>query len=543
MTNTESAAPNSAYRELESRFRRLAALGEALSVLHWDTAVMMPPGGAEARSDQIAALKLTKHELLTEPRVAELLAAAEPEVAGDPWRAANLREMRRQLVHAAGVPKDLVEAHSKACTACEMIWRDARPASDFARAAPALAEVLRLTREVAEAKAAALNGEGSSGVRSRAPNAANRARESGARDLTPSLATPTLSPYEALLDQYEPGARTARVDALFADLAAFLPDFLEDALARQAARPEPLPLPGPFPVAAQAALGRRLMHLIGFDFDHGRLDVSLHPFCGGVPEDVRITTRYEEGDFTQSLMGVLHETGHAMYEMGLPPEWRRQPVGRARGMAMHESQSLLVEMQACRSREFVEFVAPLLVDAFGVEAFGRGGVGAQAENLHRHYTRIERGFIRVDADEVTYPAHVILRYRLERAMIAGALTVPDLPAAWNDGMRELLHIVPPDDALGCLQDIHWYDGAMGYFPTYTMGALAAAQLFAAAKRARPEIPGSLAKGDFAPLMGWLRENVHAKASLHTTDEILTQATGAALGTETFKRHVRERYLG
>jgi carboxypeptidase Taq len=212
-------------------------------------------------------------------------------------------------------------------------------------------------------------------------------------------------------------------------------------------------------------------------------------------------------------------------------------------MAMHESQSLLIEMQACRSREFVEFIAPLLVDAFGVSAFGPGGAGATADNLHRHYTRVERGFIRVDADEVTYPAHVILRYRLERAMIAGELAVPDLPGAWNDGMTELLHITPPDDALGCLQDIHWYDGAMGYFPTYTMGALAAAQLFAAARRARPEIPRCLAKGDFAPLMAWLRENVHSKASLLTTDELLDQATGAPLGTETFKRHLRERYLG
>jgi carboxypeptidase Taq len=281
----------------------------------------------------------------------------------------------------------------------------------------------------------------------------------------------------------------------------------------------------------------RLMERIGFDFDHGRLDISLHPFCGGTPDDVRITTRYEEDDFDRALQGVLHETGHAMYERGLPEAWRRQPVGRARGMSLHESQSLLVEMQVCRSREFQVFAAPILRAVFGAD-----GPAWAADNLYRLGTRVERSLIRVDADEVTYPAHVILRYRLERALLAGELALKDLPVAWNDGMRALLGIVPPDDRLGCLQDIHWFEGAFGYFPTYTLGAMTAAQLFAAAKRADPAILPGIEKGAFAPLMAWLRANVHAKASRFTTAEIITAATGRPLDPAVFERHLRARYL-
>ena len=491
-----------AYQDLEKRFRRMAALGEATGMLHWDMAVLMPPGGADARTEQLTALKLTVHEMKTDPRLAELLDEAEATPPEDPWQAANLREMRRNWVHANAVGADLVEALTRACSKCEMAWRKARPASDFKTVLPHLKEVLNLVRQEAETKTAALGG----------------------------------SRYEALLDQYEPGGRTARIDALFDDLAAFLPGFLDNALSRQKARGEAKLPEGPFPVAKQRALGERLMRTLGFDFDRGRLDVSLHPFCGGVPDDVRITTRYTEDDFTQSLMGVLHETGHALYEMGLPPQWRYQPVGDARGMALHESQSLLVEMQACRSREYLEFAAPLIR-----ETFDGDGPAWTLENLYRLYTHVERGFIRVDADEVTYPAHVILRYRLERALIEGDMQLEDLPAAWNAGMEELLGIRPPEDRLGCLQDIHWYDGAWGYFPTYTMGALAAAQLFAAAKAAHPEIPASIARGDFAPLVGWMRENLHARGSSGTTDELLTAATGRPLGTEAFKAHLEARY--
>jgi carboxypeptidase Taq len=276
---------------------------------------------------------------------------------------------------------------------------------------------------------------------------------------------------------------------------------------------------------------------VGLNFESVRLDESLHPFSGGVPEDSRITTRYDVEDFTQALMGVLHETGHAMYERGLPEAWRLQPVGEARGMIVHESQSLLIEMQICRSREFMAWAAPIMA-----QAFGGTGRAWEADNLFCLTTRVARGLIRVDADEVTYPAHVILRYRLERAMLAGDLALADLPGAWNDGMQSLLGVTPPNDRLGCLQDIHWYDGAWGYFPTYTLGAMAAAQLFAAATRGRPEIAPALAEGNFGPLMAWLREHVHGKGSLLSTDALIENATGRPFDDTAFKAHLRARYL-
>ncbi len=491
-----------AYAQLEGRFRSLGALKEAAGVLHWDMATMMPKGGAEARGEQLAALEVACHEMIAAPDLAELLAGAEGEELGA-WQQANLREMRRAWRHATALDADLVAALARAAQKSEMVWREARPANDFKATLVPLGELLALVRQAAAAKAEALG----------------------------------CGPYEALLDEWEPGGSVARIDGIFEAYAAFLPDFLERVLSHQArGGPRPV-LAGPFSKAAQEALGRRLMKVIGFDFEHGRLDVSLHPFCGGVPDDVRITTRYDEADFTSALMAVLHETGHAMYERGLPADWRLQPVGQARGMSLHESQSLLIEMQACRSPEFLTFAAPLIAAAFGGE-----GPAWQAESLIRRYHRVERGLIRVDADEVTYPAHVILRYRLEQAMLSDELPLEDLPAAWNDEMERLLGVRPPDDRDGCLQDIHWYDGAWGYFPTYTLGAMTAAQLFGAGVRAVPEIPGALARGDFAPLMGWLRAEVHGRGSLMTGEELLTRATGRPLDPEVFKQHLRARYL-
>ncbi len=493
-----------AYHELEQRFARLNALREAAGVLNWDSSVMMPSGGAEARSEQLAALDVTAHHMLTDTAMGDLIGRAEQERDRlDVWQAANLREMRRAWLHATAVPADLVEALTRATKASEMVWRDARPASDFAMVRPYLAEVVRLTRQMADAKAEALD----------------------------------KTPYDALLDQFEPDGDSREIQGVFDDLAQFLPGFLDDVLAHQDRQPAPMTPEGPFPEAAQTALAKRLMETVGFDFNHGRLDTSLHPFCGGVPDDLRVTTRYDESDFTSAMMGVLHETGHAMYERGLPERWRRQPVGEARGMALHESQSLLVEMQACRGPEVVGYLAPVFREAFN----GRGDAWS-ADNFRRLYTRVGRSFIRVDADEVTYPAHVILRYRLETAMIRGDLAVADLPGAWNEGMHALLGITPPNDRLGCLQDIHWFDGALGYFPTYTMGAIAAAQLYEAACRDVPTIPGHLGQGDFAPLLTWLREHVHGQGAHLSTDEVLAQATGRALDPEAFKRHLKRRYL-
>ena len=492
------------YTDLEARFRRLGAVEEAIAVLHWDAAAMMPPGGAAARSEQLATLHGIAHRLLTAPEITDLFEAADAETAAlGVWQRANLREMRRRWRHAAAVPPDLVEAMSRACSESETIWRRACPADDFAMALPGLERVLALTREVAAAKADALG----------------------------------VSPYEALLDQYEPGMTTETIDRLFGEIERFLPGLLDAALARQPSRPTPPEPQGPFPIALQRRAALTLMQRIGFDFAHGRLDESAHPFCGGTPDDVRLTTRYDETDFSKALMGTLHETGHALYQRGLPAEWRLQPVGAACGMAVHESQSLFLEMQLCRSRAFAGFAAPLLR-----EVFNGAGEAWEADALYRRQIRVMPGLIRVDADEITYPAHVILRYRLERAMLAGDLLPRDLPAAWAEALRNAIGVTPPSDRDGCLQDIHWYDGAWGYFPTYTLGALIAAQLFAALGEALPDVTDRVGRGEFAAVFDWLRARIHGKGSLLSTADLVQEATGAPLGTTAFERHLRERYL-
>jgi len=488
---------------LKTRFARLTHLQDAIGMLHWDLSTMMPEGGAEARAGQLATLKALAHELLTAPEVSDLLDRAEADAPpGDPWEAANLRDMRRSWLHATALPSSLVEAHARAIAACEMTWRQARADDDFAAVRAPLESVLSLTREIGEARATVLG----------------------------------CDPYDALLDEFEPDARADAITPLFDRLAEALPGILAAALEAQG--PAPSAPKGVFPAARQEALARRLMREVGFDFRYGRLDQSLHPFCGGVPDDVRITTRYDETDAIGAIMAVLHETGHALYERGLPAAWRDQPVGRALGMSIHESQSLLMEMQACRSRAFLDWVAPIMTEMLAEDAT----TGWDPDALFRLYTRVEPGLIRIDADEVTYPLHVILRFRLERAMIAGDLTVADLPGAWRDGMRDLLGLEVPTDRDGCLQDIHWYDGDFGYFPTYTLGAMTAAQLFQAAVAARPAIPDDLSTGNFGPLLGWLREHVHGKGCLLTAPDLLTEATGRPLDPDVFLTHLRHRYV-
>ncbi len=494
------------YAELTALFERYHHLKSAADVLEWDAAVLMPAGAADLRGGQLAAVRVAAHELIASPRTKELLAKVD-DTKLDAWERANVALMRRAHLHASALPEPLVEARTKAATACEVVWRGARREADFARLVPLLDEVVRITREVAAAKAEVLG----------------------------------VSPYEALADEYEPGVRTADLDALFATLGAELPALVGAIVEHQAKKPAPIPLVGPFPADKQAALGRALAERLGFDFDRGRLDVSTHPFCGGSPEDVRMTTRFDEADFFSSVLSTVHETGHALYELGLPREWVRQPVGKAIGMAMHESQSLLVEMQACRSPEFLSFFAPLAREHLGAASTDDGAFAP--ENLLRHALEVKRGFIRVDADEATYPLHVILRYRLERAMIAGDLKVADLPGAWNEGMRELVGVVPPDDRLGCLQDIHWPSGAFGYFPSYTMGAIAASQIFRAANAHDATIRPKLAGGDFGPLVSFLREHVHGQGSRWTTQELLERVTGKRLDAIGFLGHLRERYLG
>ncbi|MDE1896249.1 MAG: carboxypeptidase M32 [Rhodospirillales bacterium] len=487
----------SAYEALKASFHRIACLDEASAVLSWDAAAMMPEGGAEARGEQMAVLAGLSHDFLCARDVGENLAKAE---AAEEWDKQNLNLMRESHLRATALPRDLVEAQVRAGRTCETIWRAARKANDFAAVRAALAEVVKLTREGAEILGAALG----------------------------------LSPYDALMSQYQRGINAEQAGTIFARYEAFLREALPQAEALQAKRPQAALPPGPYPEAVQADLARKLAAGAGLNFNAARLDISAHPFCGGTPTDIRITTRYDEADFAAALMGVLHETGHALYEQNLPAAWARQPVGAAAGMAMHESQSLIVEMQAVRSDAYLSYLAPLATEAFGKQVTLAG--------LKHRLRRVERSFIRVEADEMTYPAHVLLRFRLEQALLSGELAVADLPVAWNEGLNALLGITPPDDARGCLQDIHWFDGAIGYFPSYTLGAMAAAQLMEAAREALPEMDSALARGNLAPLTAWLAEHVHGRGSSAGFNEILQAATGETLNPAYFEAHLTARYL-
>ncbi|MCZ6889442.1 MAG: carboxypeptidase M32 [Gammaproteobacteria bacterium] len=490
------------YQKLEAKFKVVGDLEHAQSMLSWDEAVMMPAGGGATRGEALATLAGLRHDMVSSDEVGDLLDSARCETTLDAWQTANVREIGKMWSKARAVPTDLVMARSRAATACEQRWRQARPDNDWDSIVEPLVEVLELTRLYAQCLAESFN----------------------------------LTQYDALIDVYEPGMTQAVIDPIFARLASALPSIVDNVMARQG---KALELTGPFPDARQAELAQTLMATLGFDFERGRLDTTHHPFCGGHPDDTRITTRYNPGDFLESMFAVLHETGHAMYEQGLPAAWRGQPVGGSGGMALHESQSLLMEMQACRSHEFLDFAGPLVRSALRGDANQPAWSNA---NLYLLATRVQRGYIRVEADELTYPLHIILRYEIEQALIGGEMEIGDVPDAWDEKMQGYLGLSTTGNFTdGPMQDVHWFAGLFGYFPTYTLGALTAAQLFAAARDGIGDLDASLGRGDFSTLLAWLRSNVHGRGSFTSTGEIVRDATGGPLGTDAFFDHVARRY--
>jgi carboxypeptidase Taq len=493
----------SPYEQLEQEFRRLHAFRGALSLLRWDAAVMMPRGSADVRGEQLAALETEHHALLTTPKVARLLERAE---AGSSqlsdWSLANLHEMRRQRDHAIATPPSLIARLAKATARAEVYWVEAKKANDFKLFAPHLEEVVHLVRD----KAALLG----------------QARG--------------LAPYDALVDGFTPGISTADIDIIFKALSRKLPGLISEAIEVQAAHP-PLPLAGKFSIAKQRSLTMDVLKALGFPFDRGRMDESEHPFTEGVPGDIRVTTRFDMGDPFSGLLGAVHETGHAMYDLGLPQKWRDQPVGRDRGLALEESQSLLFEMNLCRSRAFVRYLRPLLEKYLQVS-----GAEWHESNLYRILIRVRRSLIRMDADELTYPVHIMLRYELEKKMLEGSLPVADLPEAWNEHLEQRLNIRPASDADGCLQDIHWAVGHFGYFPSYALGAVIAGQLNEALRAARPALDEEIAAGQFGGVMEWLRDNVHGVGARLPVQELIKQATGKPLTAAAYLRYLETKYL-
>lgn len=496
-----SASPP--YKQLEQEWQRLHAFNGALSLLRWDAAVMMPRGSADVRGEQLAAIGIEHHQLLTSPKVSRLIDRAQAsEGALDDWQKANLRAMRRQRDRAIATPVSLISRLAVATSVAEVRWAEARQRNDFSLFAPHLEEVLHLVRDKAALLGQALG----------------------------------LAPYDALVDEFSPALSASDIDAIFKLLSRRLPTLIRDAIERQAQTP-PLPLVGRFAPGRQRQLITEVMKALGFPFDRGRLDESEHPFTEGVPGDIRVTTRLDGADPFTGLLAAVHETGHALYDLGVPAPWRTQPVGRDRGIALEESQSLLFEMLLCRSRAFLTWLKPLLEKHFGVS-----GPEWEVDNLYRRLTRVERSMIRVDADELTYPLHVMLRYSIERDLMDGRLAVRDLPEAWNQGMADRLEVRPPDDARGCLQDVHWANGSFGYFPSYVIGAAIAAQLFDSLRAQAPDLDEQIARGDFSGLAGWLATHVHGQGARLPLKDLVKAATGKPLTAAAMLRHLETKYV-
>lgn len=495
------------FARLEELGKKLEALDHAQSMLSVDEAVQMPVGGGEKRAEAMAMLAGLYHELAAAPEIADWIEAAESEELDTTGKAA-LREFRRVYTNMTCLSSGFVRRQVGARVRCEQLWRELRPSGNWSAFLPAFEGVVATVREEAALRAQALR----------------------------------LDPYDALMEQYDPGNRVADIAPVFAELKTFLTSFIPEAIAHQEeklARRPLKPFNAPFPVDRQKALGRAMMEALGFDFEHGRLDISHHPFCGGVPSDVRMTTRYVTAEFLSSLMGILHETGHGLYEQGLPREWSHMPLGRARGMAMHESQSLFVEKQIARSPEFWEWAMPIVAEHLGAEALA----GWDIEDMLSHVHRIKSGLIRVDADEATYPLHVILRFEIEKDLVVGALAPKDIPEIWDAKMTEYLGLSTIADARdGPMQDVHWPSSAFGYFPSYTLGAMIAAQQWAAIEKAQPLIRGEVRNGRFVGLNDWRREHIWTQASLWSTPELLERATGEKLTAKYFNQHLRRRYL-
>lgn len=483
------------------RAREVSLIESAGAVLGWDQETGLPADGAGHRAAQLAWLSARAHELATSEDWRRDLEAAEDLLDGaDERTRANVRELRREFDRATRLSVDLVSRASRASSMAKHAWAEARRHSDFEAFAPHLESLLEIAREKAE-RWGYVN-----------------------------------EPYDALLESYERGTSTAEVAGLFEGLRPELREIAGSAVARAAEHRRELPA-GPYPVAVQEAFNARVAAAVGFDFTAGRIDTTTHPFCTTLgPRDVRLTTRYDEGDFTSSLFGVLHEAGHGLYEQGLRGEDFGLPSGSAVSLGIHESQSRLWENHVGRSRGFWEVWYPEACEVFPqLRGFG-------LEDFMQHLWRAEFSPIRVEADEATYDLHILLRFDLERRLLDGSLAVRDVPGAWNDLFVELFGFSPPDDRHGCLQDIHWSMGGLGYFATYTLGNLNAAQLHEAARR--ESVVAVAADGaDYGPLLGWLRREVHGHGGVYDPGDLMERATGARPGPEAYLRHLRSRYLG
>lgn len=489
--------------ELRKRTAQIVRLAQVYGLLEWDQQTYMPPGAAEARAEQCATLSRLIHDLMTTEEYGGLLAQSEQDLDGadpDSDDARLLVVARRHYDQATRVPSDLVAELARHAALSQEVWVRARQQNDFAAFMPYLKRMVELTRRMAECL----------GYKSHI--------------------------YDALIDRYEPGTTTADVAAMFSGMKPQLVALVH-AIAASPVKASDAALHGDFPVAAQRDLTWRVVQALGYDTHRGRQDEAAHPFCSNFSRnDVRITTRFDPGFLSQALYASIHETGHALYEQGSPPQYEGTEMAGGASLGVHESQSRLWENMVGRSRAFSRYLLPLLKSAFPAAC-----APLDAETLYRAANRVAPSFIRVEADEVTYNLHILLRFELECRLLEGSLTVEDLPAAWNQKMQENLGITPPDDSLGCLQDVHWSGGLIGYFPTYSIGNLLAGQLWRQLRADIPDMPSKIESGEFAPILDWLREHVHRYGAKYFPRELVLKATGEPLSAGPFTDYLREKY--
>jgi carboxypeptidase Taq len=492
-----------AYTDLIRRVKDANLLGSCASLLDWDERTYMPHQGSAHRAEQMALLARMTHEMLTAPEIGALLGEVEGSgLVREPESvpAVNVREIRRTYDRAVKLPKELVEELARTKTRAQQVWQEARRDNDFPRFQPWLEKLVHLKRQEAAAV--------------------------GYKDV----------PYDALLDEYEPGATTAEVTRVFSALRQELVP-LVSAIIASGKRPRTEILERQYPVERQEVFGQAAAAAVGFDFEGGRLDVTTHPFCSTMgPGDCRITTRYNARHFNESFFGILHEAGHGIYEQGLDPKHFGTPMGSACSMGIHESQSRLWENQVGRGRPFWEHFFPRAKQVF-LDALRDVGL----DDFLFVINEVRPSFIRVEADEATYNLHIILRFELEQALISGDLKPADVPGAWNEKFRQLLQLTPPDAARGCLQDIHWSMGGFGYFPTYTLGNLYAAQLMEKARQDLGEVDEDFRRGEFGRLRAWLNEKVHRPGQKYRPHDLCQKVTGKPLSHKPMLAYLRGKY--
>jgi carboxypeptidase Taq len=492
-----------AYQELIRRIKEYTLLASCGSVLGWDERTYMPRKGSAHRAEQLALVARMAHEMLTSPEIGRLLAEVEAsnlvqDKESPP--AVNVREIRRNYDRAVKIPKELVEELARVTTRAQQVWQEARQANQFAAFQPWLERIVKLKRQEAQAI--------------------------GYKQ----------APYDALLDEYEPGATTAEITRAFAALRDDLVP-LVGAITSSGRKPTREILRGEYPVDCQQVFGQSAATALGFDFDAGRLDVTTHPFCSGFgPGDTRITTRYNPHFFNEAFFGILHEAGHGIYDQGLDPDHFGTPLGSAVSLGIHESQSRMWENQVGRSRPFWEHFFPQ-----AKRLFHSALRDASIDDFVFAVNDVQPSFIRVEADEATYNMHIILRFELEQALVSGDLKPADVPGAWNEKFKKSFGLIPATDAQGCLQDIHWSMGGIGYFPTYSLGNLYAAQFMEQARQDLGDLDGDFRRGEFGRLKGWLNENIHRPGQRYRSVDLCKRVTGKPLSQRPLLNYLRTKY--